>query len=42
MKRFYLGLVAALAVLCVVLFYPSGQAARTQAEPTEAAAVPAL
>lgn len=40
MKRFYLGLVAALAVLCVVLFYPSGQAARTQAEPTEAAAVP--
>ena len=40
MKRFYLGLVAALAVLCVVLFYPSGQSARTQAEPTEAAAVP--
>ncbi len=40
MKRFYLGLVAALAVLCVVLFYPSGQAARTQAEPTEAAAAP--
>ena len=24
MKRFYLGLVAALAVLCMVLFYPSG------------------
>ena len=40
MKRFYLGLVAALAVLCVVLFYPSGQACRTQAEPTEAAAAP--
>ena len=38
MKRFYLGLIAALAVLCVVLFYPSGQAARTQAEPTETAA----
>lgn len=40
MKRFYLGLIAALAALCVVLFYPSGQAARTQAEPTETAAAP--
>lgn len=38
MKRFYLGLVAALVVLCVVLFYPSGQTTPAQAEPTETAA----